>query len=297
MENWTEVRTAYHLARLGTVSAAAEALGVHRVTVIRHVDLLEASFGEKLFLRQPKGYTPTDAGWELMRVAQSTEEQFEQLSARLQASAQARAGELIVTSLPVVANLLMPAFAAFQRDHPGVVLRHVASARTLKLEKGEAHVAVRAAPGPEDPDNVTIPFTALRIGLYASPGYVEINGLPTSPDAVEKHRFIAPDAADMANSSKNYLEWLAEVAPNARIVFRTTNLASVDLAVASGLGIGIVPAFVAEPLGLVPVPIEAATNEARLDLVTHVDLHELPKIQALLSALVENAPRLSDPPS
>ena len=37
MDNWDEVKTAYHVARLGTVSAAAEVLGVHHATVIRHI--------------------------------------------------------------------------------------------------------------------------------------------------------------------------------------------------------------------------------------------------------------------
>ena len=42
MDNWDEIRTAFQVARLGTVSGAAEALGVHHATVIRHIDALEA---------------------------------------------------------------------------------------------------------------------------------------------------------------------------------------------------------------------------------------------------------------
>ena len=41
MDNWDEIRTAYHVARVGTVSGAAERLGVHHATVIRHIDALE----------------------------------------------------------------------------------------------------------------------------------------------------------------------------------------------------------------------------------------------------------------
>ena len=41
MENWDEVRTAFQVARIGTVSGAAEVLGVHHATVIRHIDALE----------------------------------------------------------------------------------------------------------------------------------------------------------------------------------------------------------------------------------------------------------------
>ena len=54
MENWDELRTAYEVARHGTVSGAAAALGVHHATVIRHVDALEARLGVKLFQRHPE---------------------------------------------------------------------------------------------------------------------------------------------------------------------------------------------------------------------------------------------------
>ena len=62
MDNWDEIRTAYHVARLGTVSGAAEALGVHHATVIRHIDALEGRLGVKLFQRHARGYTATEAG-------------------------------------------------------------------------------------------------------------------------------------------------------------------------------------------------------------------------------------------
>ena len=39
--DWDEIRTAYQVARMGTVSGAAEVLGVHHATVIRHIDALE----------------------------------------------------------------------------------------------------------------------------------------------------------------------------------------------------------------------------------------------------------------
>ena len=38
--DWDEVRTAFQVARKGTVSGAAQVLGVHHATVIRHIDSL-----------------------------------------------------------------------------------------------------------------------------------------------------------------------------------------------------------------------------------------------------------------
>ncbi len=58
MKHWSEVRSAYAVARLGTVSAASAELGVHRATIIRHINTLEASLGARLFQRHTRGYTP-----------------------------------------------------------------------------------------------------------------------------------------------------------------------------------------------------------------------------------------------
>ncbi|MEM8921813.1 MAG: LysR family transcriptional regulator, partial [Pseudomonadota bacterium] len=51
MQYWNEIRTAACVAQLRTISAAAETLGVHRSTVVRHIEKLEEEFGVKLFLR------------------------------------------------------------------------------------------------------------------------------------------------------------------------------------------------------------------------------------------------------
>jgi len=72
MDNWNEIRTAFQVARLGTVSGAAELLGVHHATVIRHIDALEKRLGVRLFQRHARGYTPTEAGRDLLATAQVT---------------------------------------------------------------------------------------------------------------------------------------------------------------------------------------------------------------------------------
>ena len=106
MDNWDEVRTAYQVARIGTVSGAAEVLGVHHATVIRHIDSIESRLGIKLFQRHARGYTPTEAGSDLLRVAQATDDQFNQLVGRLKGQGDAVAGELVVTALNGFSHLI-----------------------------------------------------------------------------------------------------------------------------------------------------------------------------------------------
>ncbi|MGY9049961.1 MAG: LysR family transcriptional regulator, partial [Rhodobacterales bacterium] len=178
MDNWDEIRTAFQVARLGTVSGAAEVLGVHHATVIRHIDALEQRLGVKLFQRHARGYTATEAGQDLARVGQTTDEQFHQLVGRIRGRGADVSGELLVTSLITFAPLMVPALVSFQDNYPDVVVRYLTDERVFRLEYGEAHIALRAGPSPEEPDNVVQPFTAQQIGLYASQAYVEKHGRP-----------------------------------------------------------------------------------------------------------------------
>lgn len=154
IDTWDEIRTAYQVARLGTVSGAAEVLGVHHATVIRHIDALEKRLGTRLFQRHARGYTATEAGQDLLLVAQTTDEQFSQLASRIKGLGETVAGELVVTSIAGVSDLLTPVLTRFQSDHPGIVVRFLTDMRVFRLDYGEAHVAIRAGAAPQEPDNV-----------------------------------------------------------------------------------------------------------------------------------------------
>ena len=287
MENWDEIKTAYHVARMGTVSGAAEVLGVHHATVIRHIDALENHLGVKLFQRHARGYTPTEAGDDLFRVAQATDDQFSQLVGRIKGQGDDVSGELVVTSLINRAPQLVPVLAAFQREHPEVVVRYLTGERLFRLEYGEAHVAVRAGSVPQQPDNVVQPFVSVSIGLFATRAYVERYGKPESEADFAQHYFVGHDDSKMRAP---FYAWLRETVPPESIVFRGTDDRALELAVRSGVGIGFMPAGSArldpDMVEILP-PREEWT--AALWLVTHVDLHRTTKVQTFLRFLKEHA--------
>ena len=114
MDSWDEIRTAYHVAQAGTVSGAAEALGVHHATVIRHINALEERLGVKLFQRHSRGYTATEAGADLLQVAKTTDDQFSQLEGRIKGSGKGVSGDLVVTSLARLSPLMVPGLTEYQ---------------------------------------------------------------------------------------------------------------------------------------------------------------------------------------
>ncbi len=287
MDNWDEVRTAYQVARLGTVSGAAEVLGVHHATVIRHIDAIESRLGVKLFQRHARGYTPTEAGQDLLRVAQATDDQLNQLVARLKGQGDAVTGELVVTSLTSFAPLVAPALAEFQRQHEGVIVRYLTGDRLFRLEYGEAHVAIRAGQVPEQPDNVVQPFMRLRVALYASRDYVARHGLPDGEGDFAGHRFVGID--DAANRAP-FNKWLRDIVPASQIVFRTMDTHALEAAVRAGAGIGFFPLHEGEADdNLVRVMDSRDDWSAPLWLVTHVDLHRTTKVQTFLAFLKARA--------
>jgi DNA-binding transcriptional LysR family regulator len=285
MEHWDEVRTAYQVARQGTVSGAAEVLGVHHATVIRHIDALEARLGVKLFQRHARGYTPTESGEDLARVAQTTEDQLQQLVGRIRGRGADVSGELMVTSIVELSNFLVPVLSEFKDNYPGVVLRYLTDSRVFRLEYGEAHVAIRAGSVPDEPDNVVQPLTKLKIGFYASRSYVEKHGLPKDEDDLVNHFFVGNDNPD---GRAPFQQWLRAKVPYERVVFRATDTYSMIMAVRSGAGMGFMPvAQGAEDPDLVEVMPPKEEWVAPLWLVTHVDLHRTAKVQALLVHLKE----------
>jgi DNA-binding transcriptional LysR family regulator len=280
-ENWDEIRTAYQVARVGTVSGAAEVLGVHHATVIRHVDALEARLGAKLFQRHPRGYTPTEAGQQLLAVGQATEDQFAQLAARIAGAGEEVSGELIITSLPTLSALVLPALAQLMADHPGLKLRYLTDQRVFRLEYGEAHVAIRAGSRPTEPDNVVQALGAHHVALYASASYIARHGLPTE-ETLAEHRFIGPEQRD---SRAPFYRWLNDTIPAAQVVFRGNDPEGLAAAVREGLGLGFLPALDGRAnSNLTEVMGPRPEWQSPLWLVSHVDLHRTPKVQAALAA-------------
>ncbi|RLL64729.1 LysR family transcriptional regulator [Paenirhodobacter hankyongi] len=282
-DNWDEIRTAYQVARVGTVSGAAEVLGVHHATVIRHVDALEERLGTKLFQRHPRGYTPTEAGLQLLAVGQATEDQFSQLAARIAGAGEEVSGELIITSLPTLTGIVLPALAQLMIDHPGLRLRYLTDQRVFRLEYGEAHVAIRAGGRPTEPDNVVQPLGVNRVALYASEDYLKRMGRPASIDDLAGHRFVG---AENRESRAPFFRWLAANQPADSVVFMANDPESQAAAVRDGIGLGFLPVIEArrDPR-VIEVIAPIPEWESSLWLVTHVDLHRTPKVQAVLKAL------------
>ncbi len=287
MDKWTEMRSAYLVAKLGTISAAADALGVHRATVNRHIETLEKILETKLFQRHARGYTPTDAGRDLLETAGRVEEMFAELAGRNHGRNSQFSGDLILTCLSGFVPLIMPAISQFRTAYPKVTLHVMAENRLACLEYGEAHVALRAGPKPEEADYVVQPFHQLRFALYAHKSYLQQYGKPADFKDIEGHCFIGSVREGVQGP---FNKWMQEHIPASAIGLNAEQPDVIKEGVLAGLGVGFMNSSIADQYEEVVevFPYQEEWSSV-IWIVTHVDLHRTGKVQEFIRFLKASA--------
>lgn len=282
MENWTEIKTAFLLGKLGTVSATANSVGVHRATVMRRIEALEERLGGKLFQRHFRGYTPTELGKKLIMVAEKSDDEFRSFVVKAQSCDQGLGGEFIVSCPALLDHLAFLAVRSFRAKHPSVAVRFRSSDEVLKLEYGEANIALTLGQPPDNPDYVVRPFATLRIGLFHSahphPHISESQGTLRSCDP-----FVKCEEPVYGPAVSN---WIEENIGDEQIVLSSSSVQSANDAVLSGLGAGFLPYFLGRSVDWLTEAMPSL-DDWRLPvwMVTHVDLHRTAKVKAFVDEL------------
>lgn len=296
MDKWAELRTAYQVAKLGTVSAAADVLGFHRATVNRHIDVLEAELDARIFIRHARGYALTELGEDVLRVAQKAEELFDDLAGRIKGDKAHMTGEIKLTTLAPFASLLMKPIAQFRARNPLCVVEVDTSEDLARLEHGEAHIALRAGAKPDHPDYVVSSFGRVNFNLYAHEKYVQKYGLPMSVDEMEGHKFVV---SQVHGRSPPFGHWIKDNVGPDMIAMSSRSIWALTEAVCAGVGMGFIGDHeAAQRSGLRSVLPPNKAWSVPVWLVTHVDLHRTEKVQGMLdylkSARSGNAKDLSE---
>ena len=276
--DWNDIHVAFQVARLGTLTAAAEALNVHHSTVLRRINALEESLGTRLFHRHARGYVPTEAGILLTQVAENTQNNFDLLLGKLQGADTELTGTLVITSVNNMVPCLVPLLAEFQQLYPQIKLHYAADSRILKLEHGEAHISIRTGKKPVDPDYVVQHLAQSASTLYGNAEYVARHGLIKELSDIKGHRFISTIEPF---SIVSFMRWMNNSVPVDQIYFRVSEFTGFVPAVNSGFGCAPINCWQAS-LDKNLRPLIAPPEEWNYDfwLLTHRDMHRTSKVQA-----------------
>ncbi|MCY1080195.1 LysR family transcriptional regulator [Archangium lansingense] len=288
MFGWDDARFFLEIHRAGSLSAAGRRLRVNQSTVGRRLAALESVLRVRLFDRTPGGYLLTPAGETLLPRAERMEEEA-LAAARDVAGGEARLAGTVRLTAPEAfgSRFLTSRLAGFHQRYPDITLELVADNRTFSLSRREADVALRLA-RPVQPLLVTRQVAEVGTTLYASKGYLSARRKPRTPD-LSGHQLIGFDETFQPEAE---VRWLAQHARSARVVFKSNSPQSQLAAAEAGLGLALLPCYLADPVpGLVRVlPVSKGVVRS-LWLVLHRDLRHTARVRALADFLGETLHR------
>lgn len=274
--DWDDVRYAVALARHGSLSATARALGVNHATVSRRLDGLERALGRPLFDRRPDGYRPNAAGLSALAEAEAMEAGALALLRRVDKVEDGRAGPVrLTTARSLALGFLIDRLDGLRRRHPGIELELVLETRITSLARREAEIALRLG-RPADSALVGKRVASIAYRAYAAPAIAAEAASGGTP----------PLIGDEDGGSE--AAWLARRHPGRPIAFRCDSQMAQAAAARAGWGVALLPRFLGDPdPGLAPVALDALPPPREIWLLIRPDLAEVPRVRAVADALAE----------
>jgi len=284
--DWDDLRYVLAVARSGSLSGAARTLAVTHSTVLRRVDAIEAKLKVRLFERLRSGYVPTEAGETLRRTAEQCEPLVAQAERHIMGGDTRLTGTLRVTTAHVVALHLLPqALAEFHAQHPHIEVEVRTARERVDLARREADVALRmSAQVPDTLVGRSLGDVRIRVyGWHTAPFLVKRGSSPLLPieSLAQDFPWIGFDGQD-----RIYDRWLDATVPTSSVVARADHFPSALGLVRTGMGITLLPEFVAkETPGLVPLSAPIAELQTPLWILTHVDLRNTARVRAFMQTV------------
>ncbi|EPS2038966.1 LysR family transcriptional regulator [Citrobacter braakii] len=174
-----------HICDLGSLSAAARALGLSRPMVSRYLDEMEKWAGARLIHRSSRRLTITPAGEEALGKTRS----LAQLSLDIGAAsaAQTPSGTLRVACAHFTAmHILAPVLPAFLTKYPQLRIEVEINNQPVSLVGERIDVAIRITENPE-PGTIACRLGDCKSVLCASVEYLHQHGTPETIDDLTQH--------------------------------------------------------------------------------------------------------------
>ncbi|MFD4638185.1 LysR family transcriptional regulator [Lentzea sp. NPDC058436] len=285
------LRVVVEVARRGSFTAAADALGYTQSAISRQVGVMEAAVGSPLFERWARGVRPTAACEALLGHARQVVAHLEAAELEIAGLRDRIAGRLAVGAYPTAAASLVPqAIARVKEKHPALTVRLGEAGSPVllrRLRAGRIEVAVIAV-GDGLPDYDLAGLRTESVPVGRGLGVAVANGHPFAGQAEVDVRDLA-DQVWVVGAGKDgdpqFGAWPTLSAPHVGHEARTwqTRLGLV----AAGLGVSVLPGLAADvvPRGVTWVPVRdpGLTERRRTVVVTGDD--RSPAADAVVQAL------------
>jgi DNA-binding transcriptional LysR family regulator len=178
----------------GSLTAAADRLGIAKTMVSTHMQRLEAEVGASLLVRTTRRVSVTEAGnafYEASRHILNTAE--DAISALAQDSGVLRGTLRVATPIDYGANVIAPMLVALRQRHPELKIELVSADRLVDLVAEGVDVAIRLG-RLADSSHRAVKIGGFVKWLVASPAFIATWGKPTTAESVAKLPFVGMSA-------------------------------------------------------------------------------------------------------
>ncbi|SDI69421.1 LysR family transcriptional regulator [Pseudomonas panipatensis] len=291
MSRLDEIITFVEVVNAGSITKAAERLGIVKSAVSRRLNDLEDRLKARLLVRSTAGLSITEAGRAFHERARHIIAELDEAELTV-TDASANLFGTVHMSAPVsLTNLvLMPHISEFLRLNPGLMLDLSLSDRFVDIVNEGFDIAIRAGTL-SDSRLVARKLVDMGRVTCASPEYLAAHGTPLTPQDLDHHDGLvstnAPESVYWHYSGPAGETYLAR--PNTRM--KVNNGEAVITAAVAGLGIAAVPAFISKELivrgTLIPILSEYRLAAGSLYAIYPPGRHLSHRVRVLIDFLVE----------
>lgn len=279
---WDDARIFLAVARTGTLSGAAAALNMGIATVSRRLNRLEGVLGVPLFSRHQSGYQLTEDGSALVERAEALENAGQAFGQAAKNQGQVAGCVRLATAENLANPLIVPSLATLFARHPDLSIEVNTGLQTVNLHRRDADLAVRMVK-PEG-GNVTIKrLGVLGFGLYGAPAYMAARSAGSDSGTFDDDAFIGWSEAH------NYLpaaKWMGRILRGRLCKVATSTLSAQMSAASAGLGLAVLPHFLAKPAGLTCLLPELGVDQP-IWLAIHSDLAQSRRVRVVADHLIK----------
>jgi len=187
LDRVTGMQVFTRVAALGSLSAAARALGMSQTMATKHVAAVEERLGVKLLHRTTRRLTLTEAGRHYLDAAERVLAELEDAEAAVSAERLEARGTLRV-NVPVSFGIreIAPLLPEFARSHPSVTVDLGLNDRVVDLIEEGWDMAVRIGRVAES-TMIVRKLAPCRTALCAAPAYLAERGTPRRVSDLKDH--------------------------------------------------------------------------------------------------------------
>jgi DNA-binding transcriptional LysR family regulator len=257
--NWDDIKIFLEVARAERLSTAAKRLSMDASTVSRRLHKLEENIATKLFDRTQEGHVLTVDGELLLTSARKMEQDANHALSSIHNNNEDNCGQVRIGVTEALGNFFVsPNLLALQTQHPNIDVHLLLFSRYVKISRNEADIAI-AVERPKSTSMIVSKLCDYKLQLYVHQDYLIKNVNKTLSEEPDRYSNAIP-LDQLANQKwvtyvdnllfTEQLSYLKELdqylGSDLKPSFCSTSIISQYFAIKSGLGIGILPCFLAD---------------------------------------------------